>query len=80
MHTFAYSRVSTQSQTTDNQVIEIERAGHQVDAMYAEDYPFAEPVSLSESDLSPKLGVIYRINPETDVYVQYAHGFRAPPY
>jgi hemoglobin/transferrin/lactoferrin receptor protein len=50
------------------------------DAMYAEDYPFAEPVSISESDLSPKLGVIYRINPETDLYVQYAHGFRAPPY
>jgi hemoglobin/transferrin/lactoferrin receptor protein len=50
------------------------------DPMYAEDFPFAIPVSLSESDLSPKLGVIYRINPETDVYVQYAHGFRAPPY
>jgi hemoglobin/transferrin/lactoferrin receptor protein len=52
----------------------------QNDPMYAEDYPFAEPVSLSESDLSPKLGVIYRLNPEIDVYVQYAHGFRAPPY
>jgi hemoglobin/transferrin/lactoferrin receptor protein len=50
------------------------------DPMYAEDYPFAEPVSLSESDLSPKLGAIYRLNPETDIYVQYAHGFRAPPY
>ncbi len=50
------------------------------DAMYAEDYPFANPVSLSESDLSPKLGVILRLNPETDIYVQYAHGFRAPPY
>ena len=50
------------------------------DPMYAEDYPFATPVSVAESDLSPKLGVIYRINPETDVYVQYAHGFRAPPY
>jgi hemoglobin/transferrin/lactoferrin receptor protein len=50
------------------------------DAMYAEDFPFAEPVSVSESDLSPKFGVIYRLNPETDLYVQYAHGFRAPPY
>jgi len=50
------------------------------DAMYAEDFPFAEPVSVSESDLSPKLGIIYRLNPETDLYVQYAHGFRAPPY
>jgi len=52
----------------------------QNDPMYAEDYPFAEPVSITESDVSPKLGIIYRINPQTDVYVQYAHGFRAPPY
>jgi len=50
------------------------------DPMYAEDYPFAEPVSISESDVSPKLGIIYRLNPEVDLYVQYAHGFRAPPY
>jgi hemoglobin/transferrin/lactoferrin receptor protein len=50
------------------------------DPMYAEDFPFAELVSISESDISPKLGLIYRINPETDVYLQYAHGFRAPPY
>jgi hemoglobin/transferrin/lactoferrin receptor protein len=50
------------------------------DPMYAEDYPFAEPVSLSESDLSPKIGFIYRAYPSTELYVQYAHGFRAPPY
>ena len=31
------------------------------DAMYVEDYPDYELVSLSESDLSPKLGVIYAI-------------------
>ena len=50
------------------------------DPMYAEDYPFASPVSLSESDISPKIGVIYHLNPETEIYAQYAHGFRAPPY
>jgi hemoglobin/transferrin/lactoferrin receptor protein len=50
------------------------------DPMYAEDYPFAEVVSLSEQDLSPKLGLIYRLNDATDVYLQYTHGFRAPPY
>jgi hemoglobin/transferrin/lactoferrin receptor protein len=50
------------------------------DPMYAEDYPFAEIVSLDESDLSPKLGVIYRLGEGTDVYLQYSHGFRAPPY
>ena len=35
------------------------------DPMYLEDYPFAELVSLTESDLSPKLGVIYRMTPGT---------------
>ncbi|MFQ6005358.1 MAG: TonB-dependent receptor domain-containing protein [Woeseia sp.] len=50
------------------------------DSMYAEDYPFAAPVSLSESDVSPKFGLIYRLTPSTDIYLQYAHGFRAPPY
>ena len=50
------------------------------DPIYAEDYPFAEIVSIKESDVSPKLGVIYRLNPETDIFLQYSHGFRAPPY
>jgi len=50
------------------------------DAMYLEDYPTYELVSLSESDLSPKLGVIYTVIPSIDLYAQYSHGFRAPPY
>ena len=50
------------------------------DPMYLEDYPFAEIVSLTESDVSPKLGVIYKLTPGTDIYLQYSHGFRAPPY
>jgi len=50
------------------------------DPMYLEDYPFAELVSLTESDLSPKLGVIYKVTPGIDIYAQYSHGFRAPPY
>jgi len=51
-----------------------------VDAMYAEDYPFAHPVSIAESELSPKLGLILHVSPLAEVYLQYAHGFRAPPY
>ena len=51
-----------------------------VDAMYAEDYPFADPVSLSESELSPKLCVIFHVSDSLETYLQYAHGFRAPPY
>ena len=51
-----------------------------VDPMYLDDYPFAEPVSLSESELSPKLGLVYAVSDSVDVFAQYAHGFRAPPY
>lgn len=50
------------------------------DAIYLEDYPTYEIVSLQESDLSPKLGVIYSVTAAIDVYAQYSHGFRAPPY
>ncbi|MCP5093791.1 MAG: TonB-dependent receptor [Gammaproteobacteria bacterium] len=50
------------------------------DAIYLEDYPGYETVSLDESDVSPKLGVIYSVMPGTDLYAQYSHGFRAPPY
>lgn len=51
-----------------------------IDAMYAEDYPFAVPVSISESEVSPKFGVIYRLGESAEIYAQYSHGFRAPPY
>ena len=51
-----------------------------VDAMYAADYPFAEPVEISESQLSPNLGLIYQVTDLSEIYVQYSHGFRAPPY
>ena len=51
-----------------------------VDALYLDDFPDYETVSLRESDLSPKLGVIYQLTSGIDVYAQYSHGFRAPPY
>ena len=51
-----------------------------VDAMYAEDYPFAEPVSISEFELSPKAGLVYHLGPASEIYLQYSRGFRAPPY
>jgi len=50
------------------------------DAIFAEDYPFANPVLLAESDLSPKLAIMYRFGEIVDLYAQYARGFRAPPY
>ena len=36
MHTFVYARVSTESQTTDNQLLEIEQAGYEADTIYAD--------------------------------------------
>ena len=48
--------------------------------MYAADYPFAEPVEISESQVSPKLGLIYQVTDLSEIYLQYSHGFRAPPY
>jgi hemoglobin/transferrin/lactoferrin receptor protein len=50
------------------------------DPMYEADYPFAEIVSISDSELSPKLGLIWRPRDSVDLYLQYSHGFRAPPY
>jgi hemoglobin/transferrin/lactoferrin receptor protein len=50
------------------------------DPMYLEDYPFADIVAVTETDLSPKVGVIYNVSPGMDLYLQYSHGFRAPPY
>ncbi len=50
------------------------------DAIYREDNPAVEPVSVSVSDVSPKLGLLYRAGTRTDLFVQYARGFRAPPF
>ena len=36
MHTFVYGRVSTAEQTTDNQILEIERAGYVADTVYTD--------------------------------------------
>jgi hemoglobin/transferrin/lactoferrin receptor protein len=51
-----------------------------VDAMYADDNPSEPPVSVSESAASPKLGIARRFGDGTTAYLQYAHGFRAPPF
>lgn len=50
------------------------------DPMYLDDYPFAELVSIDESEISPKAGVIFHASSALDIYLQYSHGFRAPPY
>ena len=50
------------------------------DPMYEADYPFQEIVSISDSELSPKLGLVWRAADSIDLYLQYSHGFRAPPF
>jgi hemoglobin/transferrin/lactoferrin receptor protein len=50
------------------------------DPMYEADYPFQQPVSIADSELSPKLGLVYRPTDSIDLYLQYSHGFRAPPF
>ncbi len=37
------------------------------------------PVDMNESAVSPRLAVVYQALPEMALFVQYAHGFRAPP-
>jgi len=51
-----------------------------IDPVYAADNPATPVVSLSDSDVSPKLGAIYHVGDDLDLYLQYARGFRAPPF
>ncbi len=35
---------------------------------------------MTETEVSPKLGLTFDVNEEYTLFAQYAHGFRAPPY
>ncbi len=49
------------------------------DAIYAEDNPNITAIDLNESQFTPKLGMRYELTHTTQVFAQYALGFRAPP-
>lgn len=51
-----------------------------MDSIYLEDNPDQKVVSISEDSVSPKLGVVYQLNDNAKLYVQYVKGFRAPPF
>jgi hemoglobin/transferrin/lactoferrin receptor protein len=51
-----------------------------IDPMYAADNPSEPPVSVEETSLSPKLGIGWRLREGLSLYLQYAHGFRSPPF
>lgn len=50
------------------------------DPIFAADNPGIAPVELSETNVSPKLGMLYDFTSAWTGFFQYAHGFRAPPY
>ena len=50
------------------------------DEIYLEDNPLTQVVSVDENRVSPRIGLLYRINDEAGVYLQYVNGFRAAPF
>jgi hemoglobin/transferrin/lactoferrin receptor protein len=50
------------------------------DPLYAEDNPAQAPVSVEQLSVSPKLGLSWQATPDLTAFLQYAHGFRAPPF
>lgn len=51
-----------------------------IDPIYLEDNPEQAVVSINEDSLSPKLGIVYQLDSDSQFYAQYVKGFRAPPF
>lgn len=56
------------------------RLDPQPDAIYRQDNPDTEPVGLTESEVTPRLGLVRQLGAEDSLYLQYTRGFRAPPF
>ncbi len=50
------------------------------DSLYLEDNPQTSVVSVDEYKFSPRLGMLYHVNAELGLYLQFVKGFRAPPF
>ncbi|RLA03932.1 MAG: TonB-dependent receptor, partial [Gammaproteobacteria bacterium] len=50
------------------------------DPVYLGGSPDSNIVSITEGSLSPKLGAVYELSDSSQMFVQYIHGFRAPPF
>ncbi|MFO1078924.1 MAG: TonB-dependent hemoglobin/transferrin/lactoferrin family receptor [Planctomycetota bacterium] len=50
------------------------------DAIYVADNPTQVPVRISQTSASPRLGIGWRLREATTLFLQYAHGFRSPPF
>jgi hemoglobin/transferrin/lactoferrin receptor protein len=60
--------------------IDLYRLRPRGDSVYSADNPTAEPVSVDTRAATPRLGFVYRYDPQWSMYAQYARGFRAPPF
>lgn len=49
------------------------------DAIFVDDNPGVATAKLDDDQVSPKLGLLWRVSDTLQAYVQYAEGFRAPP-
>lgn len=52
----------------------------ELDPIFAADNPGVTVVDLTETSVSPKLGMVWRFAPDWSLFAGYARGFRAPPY
>lgn len=50
------------------------------DAIFSEDNPGVALASLRKTSVSPKLGMVWRLDEQWSLFAGYAHGFRSPPY
>jgi hemoglobin/transferrin/lactoferrin receptor protein len=51
-----------------------------VDAIFTADNPGITPTSLTDTTVSPRLGIVWRANEEIAAFASYSAGFRAPPF
>jgi hemoglobin/transferrin/lactoferrin receptor protein len=50
------------------------------DSIWLEDNPDVEVVTVKDSRLTPRLGVLFNLTEAWNLYGQYTEGFRAPPF
>lgn len=50
------------------------------DAIFIEDNPGVDTRAISQSEWSPRLGMVFQATESLGFYGQYSRGFRAPPY
>lgn len=52
----------------------------ELDPIFAGDNPGVAVVDITETSVSPKLGMVWHFAPDWSLFGGYAHGFRSPPY